>query len=280
MAYLTGKSMRFTGLTFGIATALMVLPLAFELGGCFTEVGNAEDDNLVKADFHIDYSPTAKPLAKTGTVLSGTPLDTPKIDTGSIKIHRFYLVVREAEYHNPDGTEQHLWREDSAGAFVDFTHHDSNATLPFQNIAHQTIANLKMEFSIPPNSQLKLDTVDVDAFHNPGFIVGTIQRGSIPTYFLFALPSGVLHLLYSQTTLESWMQGKVYNCQFQFFAGIWLANARLDTARVSLDRSGTPFILLDSTSNTALHKTLVDQFYKSFNTLNTFINQEDKGDLN
>lgn len=241
---------------------LVIPAMLSAVSGCFTEVGNAEDDQLVKADFRIDYSLSAQPLAKASH-LSAQP--------ESVSISRMYMVVREAEYHNTDGSERYLWSEDSLGMAVDFTQADSEAMLPPQKIALETIANFKLELTIPVRRKLRADTLDLTSFKDRNYLAGTYRFGEEVRPFLFALPTGTLHLIYSQEVMASWLRGKEYHCQFTFFGGQWLAGARLDTALAVRDRLRRPFILLDTNSNAAIYRRLADRFYQSFNTRNAFL---------
>lgn len=248
---------------------LAIPGLLLALGGCFTEVGNAEDEQFVKADFRIDYSLTAQPLTKVARFL---------FQPESVFIHRFYLIVREAEYHNSDGSEKYLWSEDSLGKSVDFTQLDTAAMLPPQKIDLGDIVNFKLELNIPKHGKLRSDTLDLLAFNDRSYLTGIYRHGEQEKAFLFALPAGVLHLIYSKEAMAMWLKGNEYLCQITFFGGQWLAGARLDTAVEVRDKLKRPFVLLDSNSNSALYQRLADRFYQSFNTRNVYLRVGNEND--
>jgi hypothetical protein len=228
--------------------------------GCFTEAGNAEDEQVVKAEFQIEYGLAPGVLRKSAA---------PSIlgfDSSTVRIDNFYLLVREAEIHNTDGTEQHLWRGIGSGLHVDFTDKDSAAQLPFQVIPRQTFANFKLEFALPQRKNFRADTVDAEQFSDRGYIVGRWKTPGGPLPFIFALPPGSLSLFYERSTLDAWLMANTYECRFTFYASQWLDSAGLDLAKRSNDRHLRPFVLLDSTSNVDLYQKLVKKFYRSFNT--------------
>jgi len=238
---------------------LPILLLAW--GGCFTEVGNAEDDNLVRAEFRIDYGLGASALAKPGL---GT------MASENMLIDLFYVRVREAEFHNQDGSEMHLWRGESAGVFVDFTLQDTAAKLPQVSIAKQSINNFKLEIDLFAATPIDPDTIAFHFFDNRAYIKGEYAYGASNSRFIFALPAGVLHLIYAKETMDAWMRGNVYDCQFIFNGRKWLAGSRLDTATAYPDRNREPLVLLDSQHNPQLYNALVEKFYTSFNTADVF----------
>lgn len=242
------------------ALAVVFLTLGL-VEGCFTEAGNAEDEQVVKAEFQIEYA-----LTSSGVVHKSAATSTTIFDSSTVRIENFYLMVREAEIHNTDGTEQHLWRRTGSGFYADFTGQDSSAQLPFQVIPRQTFANFKLEFALPVHKNFRADTVDIEAFSDRNYIFGRWKTPLGPLPFLFALPSGSLSLFYDRSTLDEWLMANTYDCRFTFFASQWLDSANLDLAQRMNDRNHRAFVLLDSTSNSALYHKLVKKFYHSFNT--------------
>ncbi len=266
-------------LTAFTAFTLAVLLSAFN--GCFTEVGNAQDERLVVAHFQVDYSPTAKPLPKTSSAQGTATYPTTILDTNSVYLKQFYLDVREAEYQYFDSatntpSEFHLWRDDSATLPVDFTGLDASSSLPSQKVGLKSPLSLSLDCLIPKNTGLKPDTVNINAFKDRGYIVGTCPVHGKPTPFVFALPAAPgVAMVYSKQTLQGWLVGNTYQCQFSFFATVWMANSGVDSAATIHDKIGNAFILLDSLHNPVIYNTLSTRFYQSFNT-----SQVHLGDLN
>jgi hypothetical protein len=236
------------------------------LGGCFTEVGNAEGEQLIEAKFSIDYSGNPRQLPKRSGAGPGD----------SVTIAQFYLSVKEAEYHAVDSVtgkvyETHLWREDSAGLPVDFTGADTVAILPIQNVALFKAEALELECFIPKAGALTPDTLSFASFHDRGYIKGVFHSGNSSTPFLFALPAAKeLHLLYSKQALESWYNDKGYICRFTFFGAKWMSGYAVDKAKTWADKTGEDVAVFDEDHNAALYQSLVDSFYKSFNTADVF----------
>src|SRR4051812_31136982 len=119
-----------------------ILLAAACFAGCFTEVGNADDDRLLQAQFSVDYSQPIKTQPKRSA--SGTAA----VQTATIL--RFYLGVREAEFQLFDSVrnqraEYHLWKEDSAILPVDFTGRDPGASLPDQKVSGIDPLAMKLE---------------------------------------------------------------------------------------------------------------------------------------
>jgi hypothetical protein len=248
------------------ALGLLLLPAWF--AGCFTEVGNAEDENLVSGEFKIDYSPDAKPLEKAAAAL---PIPD------SILITQFYLEIREVELRAYDSVnmrtiEHHLWKEDSATLPVDFTGRDTSATLPVQKVgSFPEPDNLVLQCVVPKQAVLRADTVDFDSFSDKGYIKGKLGSGRNAREFLFQLPENrEIHLQYSQAALKHWYWDNAYHCEFVFFATKWIAGAGLDKAEIFRDKTGEPLLIFGSGHNPELYTALVDRFYKSFNTLTVF----------
>lgn len=244
----------------------LLIPLAMmslHFSGCFTEVGNAEDDHLVQANFRIEYSANAQPLPKAGVF-------SPSVD--SISFLNFYLLIKEATYHTADSAtgalvERYLWKEDSAVNPVDFTGRDAMAILPLQHLGKSTLVDLKMECKVPRHGALLPDTMELDRFSDPGYIKGVLYLGGKPLPFLFALPTTEeLYLSYSQAAVDGWYQGNTYQCEFAFFATKWVAGEDFSPVVTSLDKTGKPFALFDGQDNSALYADLTSRFYKSFNT--------------
>lgn len=234
--------------------ALAAAPPAFLLDGCFTEVGNAEGENRIRADFRIDY--VRKPLPKRAS----SPHDT-------VAVNHFYLLVREAEYHLKGGGERHLWRESDSGLAVDFTGGDKLAALPARPIEPDSIVDFTLNCSIPDPPPLAPDTLDLAAFREKGYIKGIYVAGKDTIPFLFALPATeYLHIRYAPSVLETWRKGNAYEMQVIFYALKWVTHAGLETADRSKDRAGRPFVLIDAGHNAGLHRTLADRFLTSFNT--------------
>jgi hypothetical protein len=233
------------------------------LAGCFTEVGNAEDERLVQAQFRVDYGPipAAYPKSAAGKVTAGTAA-----------ISLFYLSVKEAEFHLFDSAtnrraDYHLWKEDSMVMSVDFTGRDTAAALPPQTVSGIDPLDMKLECALPISAPLRPDTVDFARFSNPGFIKGMYWDGRDSTAFIFALPSGTeMSLIYPKAAIQDWYSGGKYRCEFVFYANSWIAAADLAAAAEVKDALGRKLILLDSTHNTAAFDALTTAFPKSFNT--------------
>lgn len=239
----------YSRLTFGLTIAM--------LAGCFTEVGNPEGESLISATFRIDYAANPKKQPKAGAGLTGIEIVT---------ISRFSLVVDEAEYHGIDARERHLWDEDSAGVLVDFASTSSNAALPEKRADTVTWKDLDLVCKVPGRRNLLPDTLDLEHFHDPGFIAGAVTNGNGKMSFLFALPDiSLLHMRYGRATLDSWRNGLRYDLEFVFYAQSWFYQAGLETANSETDRTGKSFVLLDARHNPQIHRSLVERFFLSFN---------------
>jgi hypothetical protein len=233
------------------------------VAGCFTEVGNAEDELVVNARFSIDYN--RNPIRLKPASGSITP--------DSVCIDQFYLPIQEIEYTAAGADKQHLWR-DTAGIPVDFTGNDSLAALPAMKVVGDSWTSLILEYRIPSLPDLRMDTVEFASFRNRGYIKGTVHiAGNAGWDFLFALPKmpGV-KMTYSGKTLASWHTDNIYNLKFVFFATYWISAANLVGAKQVPDRNGVPVLLLDAKHNPEFHKALSDRFFKSFNTLQVELN--------
>lgn len=232
------------------------------LSGCFTEVGNAEDDRL-SAEFKIDYSNNTQALPKAATNM---------VDTDSVQILRFYLLIKEAVYQVQDSVagqmaSKYLWREDSTSVAVDFTGADKTAVLPTETMDKKTPENLTVEAEFPFRGRLLPDTLDFTGFNDQSYIKGTYGLGTASVGFLFAFPqSKEIHLTYSKTALHGWYQDRVYHCQFTFFANKWVAGIDISKADQVSDKMGRSIAVFDSTHNVEMYQLLVTSFYKSFNT--------------
>ncbi|MEO7957938.1 MAG: hypothetical protein ABIW76_14725 [Fibrobacteria bacterium] len=237
--------------------------------GCFTEVGNAEDEQLVSGRFEIDYASNPQPLPKSAT----SPAST---DPDSISIRQFYLEIREAEFQAFDSVamrnvERHLWKKSGATLPVDFTGEDASAALPIQKMDAFKPDNFVLQCLVPKQSVLKPDTLDFLNFSGKGYIKGYLYTGQSATPFLFQLPENQeIHLEYSAAALLTWYRANEYHCEFVFFATKWMEGAGLGKAVVTRDRSGAPLIILGNGHNAALYALLVERFYKSFNTQRVF----------
>jgi hypothetical protein len=231
--------------------------------GCFTEVGNAEDEQVVKASFNIDYSMPQPPLVKRSVAQTFTP---------SIHIQSFRLKVREGEFHYTDRTEEYLWMGDTSGQEVDFTGKDSLGRLPPQFIPKKTISNLKLEFVVTQSSRTSTSPLDLDSLPRSNWIVGKWTLAGVTETFLFPVPAGRFNLFYSQTALDQWKMGNAYDCQFTFFAAQWFDGIDIPSATRRLDKLGRPYILFDSNTNPTVYAQLVKKFYKSFNTASVMTN--------
>jgi hypothetical protein len=250
---------------FFILGILAMLPW---LEGCFTEIGNAEDDRLVHTEFRIDYSENPHVLGK-GTTTPAKP--------DSVRILQFYMLVHEAAYVIKDSvtgnmTEKHLWAEDSISDPVDFTGTDLKAGLTVQSIGIKTPESIQFELKIVSHSLLNPMLIDFMDFHEKGYLTGIFGIEGKGTNFIFALPTGnEIHMSYSKATLLGWYKDKTYHMKIEFFAAKWLANTDISKAQKVMDKTGREFVLLDANNNSALYKTLLDAFYKSFNTLSVSI---------
>ena len=245
-----------------------ILLAAAIFGGCFTEVGNADDDHLLQAQFSVDYSPPTKAQPKRAAV------QTAGVQTATIL--RFYLGVREAEFQLFDSTrnqhaEYHLWKEDSAVLPVDFTGRDPAASLPDQKVSGIDPLALKLECVLPVTKTLSTETLNFGTFSDSGYIKGVLWDGRDSTAFLFALPSGSeLTLAYPKSTIETWYTGGNYRCEFIFYANKWIAAADLSVAEELLDVTGRKVILLDASHNPVAFAALTTAFSTSFNAPNVY----------
>ena len=226
------------------------------LCGCFTEVGNPDEEIRMSAQFRIDYSPS---LAA----------DTAGLHPDSITISQFSLRVQEAVYHSTDSTvvKGYLWR-DSVGIPVDFTGTNPQAVLPTALLKTNTISDLEMVFGIAPRKTVAADTVDFNAFKDSAYVKGGYNFLGVQVEFLFALPDSAktLSLTYPKTSLDKWHQGNLYQCQFTFLATLWISG--MDPAQVQIvkDKAGNNLAILDPEHNVAVYKELKAQFYQSFNS--------------
>jgi hypothetical protein len=225
---------------------------------CFTEVGNAEDEHLVEAKFRVESTRPAAAAPK-------------RAFSQSASIQRFYLGVREAEFHLFDSAtnqraEYHLWKEGGAILPVDFTGRDPAASLPNEKVGGIDPENFKLECVMPPARALRPDTLDFARFQDAGFIKGVVWDGADSTAFLFALPAGrELDLVYPKDVLKGWYRSETYRCEFVFYANDWIMAADLSHADEVRDATGRKLILLDSAHNTAAFTALTTAFTKSFN---------------
>jgi hypothetical protein len=242
-----------------------ILLAAGIFAGCFTEVGNADDDRLLDAKFRVDYS---QPVP-------GQPKRAAVVQTASIQ--RFYLGVREAEFQLFDSVsnqraEYHLWREDSAVLPVDFTGRDPAASLPTQKVSGIEPLTMRLECVLPAPKALDEKILDFARFVDSGYIKGVVWDGRDSTAFLFALPSGrELSLAYPKSVIEGWYTKDHYQCEFLFYANKWIVSADLSAADEVRDTTGRKVILLDSTHNPAAFAALSAAFLKSFNAPNVYL---------
>jgi hypothetical protein len=231
------------------------------LAGCFTEVGNAQDERLVEAHFQVEYASGA-PLPKT----TATAPESTKVS-----ILQFYLKIAEAEFDLLDSInnrrqEFHLWKEDSA-LDVDFLGLDTSAMLPVEKVGVLNPHDLHLECVFPGHAPLKTDTLDFNRFHDRAYIKGVFTLGKDAIPFLFALPNtGGFELTYMGDVLDAWYADGVYQCRFIFFADKWVAGLKLAGAALSIDKGGTKVMVLDPAHNAALHDSLETRFYNSFNS--------------
>ena len=248
-----------------VATALLTL----SLDGCFTEIGNAEGENKIRADFKIDYT-RVPALPKLSSGWMGGPAGkagTALITHDTIIVEHFYLLVREAEYHLKGGGERHLWRESGAGVPVDFTGKDKIAMLPVRPIEPDSILDFSLECRIQAPPVKEPDSLDFGTFVDKGYIKGTYTADGVSIPFLFALPQADnLHIRYSPAVLESWRTGSEYDMQVVFFALKWISHSGIEEARRSKDRLGKSMVMIDTLHNPALHRILSDRFFTGFNT--------------
>jgi hypothetical protein len=245
-----------------------ILLTAAVFAGCFTEVGNADDDRVLQAQFRVDYS---QPAVQPKRAAVGAAA----VQTASIQ--RFYLGVREAEFQlfdsaNNAHAEYHLWKEDTAILPVDFTGNDPAATLPDQKVSGIDPLSFKLECVLPAPAAVNEETLDFGTFADPGFIKGVVWDGRDSTAFLFALPTArELSLVYPKSVIETWYTTTRYRCEFIFYANKWIAAADLSAAAETRDATGRNVILLDATHNTAAFAALTAAFAKSFNAPNVYI---------
>ena len=251
---------------------LLAIPLAL-ISACFTEVGNAEDEKLVSGSFRIDYAADAQPLPKAGEAAIASPIAA---ETDSIFISQFYLNLREAEFKALDSAtgrtmEWHLWKHDSLTLPVDFTGKDTSAVVPMRSLGDFHPDYLVLECVVPGQAVIRADTLDFAGFMDRGYIKGHIGTGKSPTAFLFQLPENrEIHLEYSKEALKKWDRGNAYRCEFVFFATKWIDGVSFAKAEITRDKMGVSMIILGNGHNPALYQSLVDRFYKSFNTQRVF----------
>jgi hypothetical protein len=245
-----------------LLTVQGLLLLSCILAGCFTEVGNAQDDRLVQAKFQIEYTTGPTALPKTATTVP---------ETTKVGILQFYLSIEEAEFDLLDSItnrkeEFHLWKEDSA-LDVDFLGLDSSAVLPVEKVGILNPHDMHLHCQFPGHRVLGLDTIDFTRFHDRSYIKGIFTTGKSTTPFLFALPNtGGFELTYMADILGSWYSDGIYHCRFVFFANNWVAGLKLGNAILSKDKTGTNVMVLDPEHNGLLHDSLETRFYKSFNS--------------
>lgn len=241
-----------------MAPKFLAIWLIVVLFGCFTEVGNAEGDKIVSADFTVDYSEFAS-IPVQGVAKQQSLVST--------HISQFALVIKEAEFHNTHGREGHLWNEDSLGVIVDFTGNNQTQVLPNAKFNSDTIRELEFECVMPRRDSVQMDTVDIDNFHQSGFIKGTLSQNGKTVAFLFALPKiENLKLLYKKPVLDAWLSDKGYDLQIVFYANKWAALTNLASVTQRKDKKGKDVVFLDHTHNPSEYTRLVTSFYASFNT--------------
>ncbi len=256
---------------------LVLTGILFFSNGCFTEIGNAEDERLLRTEFKIDYSenPVILGMGKYAATIS---------NNDSIIIQHFKMLVHEASYTLKDSVTQTtvqklLWAEDSISDPVDFTGTDKSANLKVEKLGAQVPENINLEFKVDEHRALNPATMDFTAFSDIGYIKGIFADGgnlkstsgskNMNTNFLFSLPTAnEIHMTYSKSAMLGWYKDKAYNCQIEFFPNKWIANVDFSTIETVVDKNGLKFALIDSNHNVALYATLVASFYKSFNTLN------------
>lgn len=231
------------------------------VAGCFTEVGNAEDDRLLEAQFRIDYSATVPARPKAAAAAAAQ----------IASIERFYLYVREAEFQLFDSSkgeraEYHLWKEDSATLPVDFTGRDAGAVLPSQKVSDIDPLDMRLECALASRKALLADTLDYASFADPGYLKGKAWYGRDSAVFIFALPSaGELNLVYPKSVIAGWYSEGRYHCEFVFYANAWIASADLSKAKEIRDRSGARLLVFDEGHNADGFAALTAAFPRSFN---------------
>ena len=227
------------------------------LAGCFTEAGNAEDEFQVQALFRVEYS--VPPVSESA----------PQFD--SVRLKQFILTFTETEYYTGIDESHPLW-VDSDGISVDFTGKDSVPLPPLKETNHGW-SQLEMELAIQPPLPLRLDTVDFDAFQDPGYIKGVAYNGGVACNFLFALPAATnLELYYTGDLLRSWLVGRDCRLKFIFYPEKWISNALVQQADASQDEQGAPLRVFDPWHNQALYQALSKQFFNSFNASRVEVN--------
>ncbi len=256
---------------------LVLTGILFFSNGCFTEIGNAEDERLLRTEFKIDYSENPVILGMGKYAAKSSKSD-------SILIQHFKMLVHEASYTLKDSVthttiQKLLWAEDSISDPVDFTGADKNANLKVEKLGSQVPENINLEFKVDEHRALNPTAMDFTGFSDIGYIKGVLSdvgnlkstsgSTSSGTHFLFSLPTAnEIHMTYSKTALLGWYKVKAYNCQIEFFPNKWIANVDFSKIDIVVDKNGLEFALIDSSHNVALYATLVASFYKSFNTLN------------
>lgn len=248
----------------------MLLAAAGWLGACFTEIGNAEDEKLVDAEFRIEYAMDGalQRLSAAGAV-AGTAAPE------SVLIDQFYVGVLEGEFNTQEGQEYHLWKQASPGLPADFTGKDRSAVLPEMTAPPIAWRDLGLEcvFAVP--APLESGRFDFDAFQDRGYIKGTYAAAGAVSPFLFALPgASQLEFRYPRRMLDQWLADGAYHLEFVFYASRWLSGASLADAATTLDRKGKSVVILDSLHNPAEYQRLRDRFLESFNTEEVFFSQD------
>jgi hypothetical protein len=244
----------------------MVVLLAW-LTGCFTEVGNAEDERLLKAQFKVDYSDSPTILSKGSAAIP---------DIESVLITQFSMLLHEAEYKITDSITnkvitKHIWAEHSQSDPIDFTGKELKGGPTVEKIGNDIPETFILGFTIGSHNKVVPNMIDYQVFNDIGYIKGSTIYNKIKTDFLFSLPViKDLHLQYSGTTLMGWYKGNAYECEIAFLARKWLGNADFSKAIQVKDKNGKTFVLLDSSNNATLYNSLMDAFKKSFNTTRVF----------
>lgn len=242
----------------------ILLAAAGWLGACFTEIGNAEDEKLVDAEFRIEYS-MAGALARIPAAAA----------TESVQIDLFQLGVLEGEFNTPEGKEFHLWKQPPPGLPADFTGKDKGAVLPEARAPSIAWEDLGLECLFATPIPLDSGRFDFDAFQDRGYIKGTYANAGKVSPFLFALPgASQLEFRYPRRMLDHWLLGGAYHLEFVFYAARWLAGAPLANAVPTLDRNGKAIVILDSLNNPAEYQRLRNRFLESFNTAEVFFHQD------
>lgn len=249
----------------------MLIGMLCGLDACFTEVGNAEDGQLVKANFSIDYAVSSQPLPRSGAKdLHSIASPSPTLD--SLIIQQLYLRVREAEYYAMDSTtgeyfETHLWKN-PAGVDVDFTGKDAAATLPAERVVSLTADTIKLQFRLAQAHTLLTDTLDFDTFADRRYMKGIAYVGGKQKPFLFALPAARrVELIYSKEALEKWHSQEGYHCEFMFYGYLWAENPVFTKAKAWRDSNDKEVMIFDGNHNPAAYRELSTAFFNSFNTL-------------